>query len=435
MTFKGIAPIMKAMAQRLLHHNTRTGCEATGRSGRRPSAILAALLLAACLMPRAAAGPPAAVDVRAGSDGTTTRLVIDLTAAVAFEVFTLADPDRIVLDLATVQWRLPEASRRLAAGPIAGLRWGQFDAGRSRLVVDLAAPAGVRRAFLMEPDAGFGHRLVVDLAAGGNEAGLAATEPAPATEAVESVPVPHAGPVPPRPGFKPLPPGGIVVVVDPGHGGDDPGAIGASGTREKALTLTAARELKRLLEARGPYRVVLTRDDDRYLKLARRVALARRAGADLFISIHADSAADPAVRGAGVYTLSETASDKEAEALARQENKADLIDGIDLVNIAYDPLTTDILIDLAQRGTMNASSEFASLLTRQLADVASLRGNAHRFAGFRVLKAPDVPSVLLEMGFLSNATEERRMLDADFRRRLMQAVVAAIDAYFAARRP
>lgn len=432
MTFKGIAPIMKAMAQRLLHHTTHTGCEATGRRGRRVPAILAAILLAACLMPQAAAGPPAAVGVRAGSDGVTTRLVIDLTAAVAFEVFTLADPDRVVLDLATVQWRLPEASRRLATGLVAGLRWGQFDAERSRLVVDLVAPAGVRRAFLMEPEAGFSHRLVVDLAAGGGEAGLAATEHTPATE---SVPTLHAGPVPPRPSFKPLPPGGIVVVVDPGHGGDDPGAIGASGTREKTLTLTAARELKRLLEARGPYRVVLTRDDDRYLKLARRVALARRADADLFISIHADSAADPAVRGAGVYTLSETASDKEAEALARQENKADLIAGIDLVNIAYDPLTTDILIDLAQRGTMNASSEFASLLTRQLADVASLRGNAHRFAGFRVLKAPDVPSVLLEMGFLSNATEERRMLDADFRHRLMQAVVAAVDAYFTARRP
>ena len=391
------------------------------------AAVLA--LLAACLM-AAPAGAVEATGVRAGGDGAETRLVVDVTAAVAFQVFTLADPDRVVLDVAALRWRLPEADRRLATGLIAGLRWGQFDSDRARLVVDLAAPARVRRAFLIAPEAGFGHRLVVDLAALES-----ATEPSAAP-----APVAYAGPTPPRPGFKPPSPGGIVpgsivVVVDPGHGGDDPGAIGASGTYEKALTLDAARALKRLLEARGPYRVVLTRSDDRYLKLAQRVALARRAGAHLFISIHADSAADPAVRGAGVYTLSETASDKEAEALARQENKADLIAGVDLVGIDYDPLTTDILIDLAQRGTMNASSRFASLLTRQLADVAALRGNAHRFAGFRVLKAPDVPSVLLEMGFLSNAVEERRMLDAAFRLRLMQAVVAAVDAYFVAQRP
>ena len=379
-------------------------------------------LFAVCLM-SPPAGAVEATGVRAGGDGAATRLVVDLTAAVDFQVFTLADPDRVVLDLAALRWRLPEADRRLATGLIAGLRWGQFDSDHARLVVDLAAPAQVRRAFLIAPEAGFGHRLVVD---------LAALESAPEPSLA---PVAYAGPTPPRPGFKPSSPGSIVVVVDPGHGGEDPGAIGASGTYEKALTLDAARELKRLLEARGPYRVVLTRSDDRYLRLAQRVALARRAGAHLFISIHADSAADPAVRGAGVYTLSETASDKEAEALARQENKADLIAGVDLVGIDYDPLTTDILIDLAQRGTMNASSQFASLLTRQLADVAALRGNAHRFAGFRVLKAPDVPSVLLEMGFLSNAVEERRMLDAAFRHRLMQAVVAAVDAYFVAQRP
>lgn len=384
------------------------------------AAVLA--LFAACFMPPPA-GAVEATGVRAGGDGAATRLVVDLTAAVDFQVFTLADPDRVVLDLAALRWRLPEADRRLATGLIAGLRWGQFDSDHARLVVDLAAPAQVRRAFLIAPEAGFGHRLVVD---------LAALESAPEPSLA---PVAYAGPTPPRPGFKLSSPGSIVVVVDPGHGGEDPGAIGASGTYEKALTLDAARELKRLLEARGPYRVVLTRSDDRYLRLAQRVALARRAGAHLFISIHADSAADPAVRGAGVYTLSETASDKEAEALARQENKADLIAGVDLVGIDYDPLTTDILIDLAQRGTMNASSQFASLLTRQLADVAALRGNAHRFAGFRVLKAPDVPSVLLEMGFLSNAVEERRMLDAAFRHRLMQAVVAAIDAYFVAQRP
>ena len=209
--------------------------------------------------------------------------------------------------------------------------------------------------------------------------------------------------------------------------------MGATGTHEKRLVLTAARELRSLLEATGRYRVVMTRDSDVYLRLGERVRRARTANADLFISIHADSIANPGVRGAGVYTLSETASDAEAAALAQRENKSDLIAGVDLVNIAYDPLTTNILIDLAQRETTNTSSEFARMLTDSLHRIVDLRDNAHRFAGFRVLKAPDVPSVLIEMGFLSNAQEERNMHSVAYRQRFMAAVVDAVDRFFAAR--
>jgi len=194
--------------------------------------------------------------------------------------------------------------------------------------------------------------------------------------------------------------------------------------------LDAARELKRQLEASGFYTVVLTRDSDIFLRLGERVEIARNNGADLFVSIHADTIADGSMRGAGVYTLSENASDDEAAELAAQENKADLITGIDFVNVVYDPVTTNILIDLAQRETTNASSRFARMLMTELQQSVKLRGNAHRFAGFRVLKAPDVPSVLVELGYMSNAEEERNLRDEAYRRQFMAAVARAIDGYF-----
>jgi N-acetylmuramoyl-L-alanine amidase len=365
--------------------------------------------------------------VRAGVNGDATRFVLDLTGEVSFEVFTLADPDRVVIDFSEVSWSLPADSHRLETGMITGFRYGHFDAGHSRIVLDTTQAAGVKAAFLLEPSANFGYRFVLDLEPRGAtfDEVVAAVEP-------ETSFVASAWDGPPLPAIKPHP-DRWVIVIDAGHGGVDPGAIGISGTREKDITLTAARDLKALLEATGRYHVVLTRDDDIFLRLGDRVTAARSAGADLFISIHADSIADASVHGAGVYTLSETASDKEADQLAQQENKADLIAGVDFINVSYDAVTTNILIDLAQRETKNASSSFATLLTSELNQAVDLRGNAHRFAGFRVLKAPDVPSVLLEMGYLSNATEERNMLDAAFRQRFMSAVVEAVDAFFSTR--
>ncbi len=364
------------------------------------------------------------IGARAGTKGDSTRFVLDLTDAIEFYVFTLDDPDRVVIDFSEVSWRLPADSHRLETGLIDGFRYGLFDSGHSRIVLDTTAPTGVKSAFLLEPSADFGYRFVLDLEprAASFDDVVAAVEPDNAFLAP-----PWDGP--PLPGIKPHP-GRWVIVIDAGHGGVDPGAIGISGTREKDITLTSALELKAMLEATGRYHVVLTRDDDVFLRLADRVTAARSAGADLFISIHADSIADASVHGAGVYTLSETASDKEAEQLAQQENKADLIAGVDFINVAYDAVTTNILIDLAQRETKNASSAFANLLTQELIQAVELRGNAHRFAGFRVLKAPDVPSVLLEMGYLSNVTEERNMLDLAFRQRFMTAVVEAVDAFF-----
>jgi N-acetylmuramoyl-L-alanine amidase len=218
------------------------------------------------------------------------------------------------------------------------------------------------------------------------------------------------------------------IVIDPGHGGVDPGAIGVSGTYEKIITLAMARDLKDHLERTGRYHVRLTRDRDVFIRLRDRISLARQYHADLFVSLHADVVKDPQIRGLSVYTLSQTASDGEAQALADKENKADLIAGIDLSHESAD--VANILIDLAQRETMNRSAVFASEIVEELGRETSLLGNTHRFAGFAVLKAPDVPAVLVEMGYLSNDVEERSLRQPEYRNKLSRAVTRAIDRFF-----
>ena len=220
------------------------------------------------------------------------------------------------------------------------------------------------------------------------------------------------------------------MVVDPGHGGVDPGTTGISGIYEKELTLAAAKELKRQLEASGRYQVVLTRDKDVFLPLRERVQLARTARAELFISLHADSIGSDSIVGSSVYTLSEKASDAQAAALAANENKADTIAGANLDG--YSGEVADILIDLAQRETKNDSAKYAHDLVQELDRSGRMLEHASRSAGFAVLKAPDVPSVLLEMGYLSNPQEERELRDPAYRVRLMTAVKRAVDIYFAA---
>jgi len=218
-----------------------------------------------------------------------------------------------------------------------------------------------------------------------------------------------------------------LIVIDPGHGGIDPGAVGEN-VNEKELTLAVAKALKKELEATGKFRVSLTRGKDVYIPLRERFGLAREKGADLFISLHADSHNDPLTRGASVYTLSEKASDAEAEALAAKENKSDIIAGVDLSK--QNSVVTDILIDLAQRDTKNMSTRFASLLVKELKRETMLLGNTHRYAGFAVLKAPDVPSVLVEMGYISSSKDEALLSSAKHQKRLARAIRDAIVDYF-----
>lgn len=218
------------------------------------------------------------------------------------------------------------------------------------------------------------------------------------------------------------------IVLDPGHGGVDPGCIGMTGVYEKDITLSAAREVARQLEATKRYRVELTRNDDDFIPLADRVARAHSLGGELFLSIHADALPDHDVRGASVFTLSEKASDKEAAELAARENKADLIAGVDLSR--HEPVVSSILFDLARRQTNNMSIRLARELVTELGHSVRLLNNSHRSAGFAVLKAPDIPSALIELGCLSNREEERLLQQAGYQRKLATSLVRSINDYF-----
>jgi len=218
------------------------------------------------------------------------------------------------------------------------------------------------------------------------------------------------------------------VAIDPGHGGVDPGAVGVSGTYEKIITMAAARQLKERLERTGRYKVVLTRERDISLGLAERRNIARAAQADIFLSLHADSMANKSMRGLSVYTLSEKASDKEAEKLAEQENSADSIIGMDLSHETQE--VRHILFDLAQRESMNLATKLATQLIGELKREVKLVPNSHRFARFAVLKSPDVPSILIEMGYLSNREDEAALKKEAYRAKLMAAVVRGLDQHF-----
>ena len=369
-----------------------------------------------------AAAKPTVTAVRIGEYPSKTRFVIELNERVTFRAFTLAMPYRVVVDLPEVDWRLPGNAAR-KGGLITEFRYGLFSDGASRVVLDLAAPAEIAKSFRLEPRDGKGHRLVIDIKRIGEVEFRSRERPrSVAGAAPGGVPAPLAKPARPA-GAKKL------IAIDPGHGGVDPGATGISGVREKALMLAQARELKRRLEATGRFRVVLTRNRDVFVRLRKRIAIARQAGADLFISLHADSIASPRVRGGSIYTLSERASDKEAAALAAKENKADVIAGVDLA--VQNREVANILIHLAQRNSKNESAKFAKILTKELRAEMKLLGRTHRFAGFAVLKAPDIPSVLVELGYLSNPVDERNLRRTRYRAKVAQAFVRAVRGYFA----
>jgi N-acetylmuramoyl-L-alanine amidase len=249
-------------------------------------------------------------------------------------------------------------------------------------------------------------------AAPGNDAALSESDERPQPEAAQPK---HSG--------------RHVVVIDPGHGGIDPGATGLNGTKEKDVVLDFALALRERLQATGKYDVVMTRADDRFVSLKQRVDIARRSAADLFIAVHADTVRSPRVRGATLYTVSDKASDAEAEELAHQENRADIIAGVDLAEENQD--ITDILIDLTQRETKNHASFFARKAVKELRPITIMTGKPLRSAGFVVLKAPDVPSVLLELGYLSNRADEELVVSPTWRAKTTTALARAIDAYFA----
>ena len=415
---------------------------------RRRVAVLVLVSLLTAAAANEALATPTITGVRIGPHDAMTRLILDLTEAATFRIFTLARPDRMVIDLPPVRWGLAERSFAIGRAGVSRVRFGQFRPDTARIVLDLIRPVAVRRTFVLAPSAGGSpvHRLVVDfgpvplstLRAAGQPAELVEGEQREAhvdRPAAPAEPPPQARRAAPReppplpqlkPRTKPVRP---LIAVDAGHGGRDPGAVSASGLREKTIVLTFAREFRAALEASGRYRAVLTRNSDHKIGLRRRVVTARNAGADLFLSIHVDRLDARSVRGASVYTLSAEASDTETAALAARENRADIVADVDLSE-GYDPEVAKVLISLVQQNTMNCSAALAALLVPALDRVAPLVNHPHRFGDFRVLKAPDIPSVLIELGFLSNDRDAQRLRRRSHRAALAGAIIEALDNYY-----
>jgi N-acetylmuramoyl-L-alanine amidase len=387
----------------------------------------------AATAPAGTEAPPVATDARLAGDDKQTRLVVDLTRKVDLRAFTLPDPYRVVIDIPEVTFRLAPHTGEHGRGLVKAFRYGLVMPGGSRIVIDGTGPVRVLKAFVVDPIDDEPARMVVDLAPVDRETFLRAA-------AIDNRLARLADPPPTRPTrhdrdpqpARPADPR-LVVVLDPGHGGIDTGTHAPSGELEKDLALEFATMLRDKLEKTGKYRLAMTRTDDTFVPLAERVRFARLHQAQLFISIHCDALARGAgaAEGASVYTLSEKASDAEAARLADAENRADVIAG---VNLASEPSDiADILIDLAQRETNAFSANFARNVVSALRAAARLYKNPLKSAGFRVLKAPDVPSVLIELGYISDAGDLKQLLSASWRSRTGDAIMQAVNTYFATR--
>nr|WP_235536786.1 N-acetylmuramoyl-L-alanine amidase [Sphingomonas sp. Root241] len=372
-------------------------------------------------------------EVRVHGDRVVVKFDAPVTRASAF---LLSGPQRIALDLAGTE----PGRVAVADGAVARIRQGVQGDG-ARIVFDLARPAIVSEGSFGKD----GRTLTLQLRTVDDERFARAAaerrmrflppfawlQPASRPAYSVSMPLPRRMPAAPLPRVygeanRPL------VVIDAGHGGHDPGAVsGDGGLREKDVTLAVAKAIRDALLASGRVRVALTREDDRFLVLQERYGLARRLKADLFISVHCDSAGNADATGATVYTLSEVASDKEAARLAARENKADILAGVDLG--AASPDISSILIDLTQRETMNASANFARLLGREAQPLMPIKANYHRMASLMVLKAPDMPSVLFETGYISNSGDAAFLASPEGRRKVAQSVRKAVEIHFATR--
>ena len=421
-----------------------------------------AILLAAAFL-LALAGLARAEDLaqvtgsRVAGNGVRTRFVADISRPVSYSVYVLPDPYRVMIDMPEVSFALPDGAGSKVLGLISEFRFGTLDQGRSRLVLDTDGPVLIEKSYIMKAKGKQPARIVVDLVRTSKETFLktyradeniaAGETPLPLAEEklaeAEEV-APASGADAPgknatmREGDAPAKPkkkiagrakGRRLVVIDPGHGGIDSGAVSKAKTEEKTVVLDFGLILRDMLEATGRYEVEMTRDDDSFVTLKDRIRVARKHEADLFIAIHADTVRGQSARGATVYTLSEKASDAEADALAQKENRADIIGGVDLGGESEE--ITDILIDLAQRETKNHSMFFAKRAVGELKSMTRMTGQPLRSAGFMVLKAPDVPSILIELGYLSSREDEALLTSEAWQRKIAGALNKAIDGYFA----
>ena len=338
-----------------------------------------------------------------------TRVVFDLSGDFEHRLFTLSDPHRVVIDLHDTRESEAIDISRTTTSLMSGIRSASKDNGRLRVVLDLKGKARPR-SFELKPDGKAGHRLVVD---------LHATNLSP-TPIVTSQQERHKAKTQ------------FVIALDPGHGGRDPGAIGKKGTREKDVALSVAKKMKDLVNRTPGYRAILTREGDRFVSLRNRVKKAREAEADIFVSLHADSFRSPNAKGASVYALSLSgASSEAARWIAEKENASDLIGGISLDD--KDDLIASVLLDLSQSATIQDSLELGSEVLSHLGKVSRLNNKQVQQAGFAVLKAPDMPSILIETAFLSNPSEEKKLRNPKHQQKLARAVFSGIQNHLKSR--
>lgn len=398
-------------------------------------------------------------DVRLWNGDEATRVVFDLNQDVQHKVFTLSNPDRIVIDISNVDEKgVAVATDAQPTGVVERIRSAPREGGDLRVVLDLDKTV-TPKSFMLPPDGSHGYRLVLDLygptpslsqlraegaqsvsadssvnaastvAAVAQATKPAAIAPAVATPADTAVAPTTVTTTMPRPAMRP-----IIVAIDPGHGGQDPGAIGGSGVKEKNVTLAIGRRLAKLIDAQPGYRAVLTRDGDYYVGLRDRINKARAAQADLFVSIHANAYKNRSTQGSAVYVLSDRgASSENARWLAQKENSADMVGGVDIQD--KDKELAAVLIDLSQQSTLEASFDVGGRILKSLGKVNPLVYGDVQQAAFVVLKAPDIPSVLVETAFITNAKEERQLADGSYQDRLAHSLLSGIEGYFNNYRP
>ena len=367
-----------------------------------------------------------AVSVALTSEAGKTRLAITLSSPVEARAVVMERPDRVIVDLPEVNFQLPPDTGPRREGVVASYRYGLFAPGRSRLVIELAQPARVERLETASAEPDGTSVLTIELARVDREAFRKAATADARLALAPAPPAPVAAPAG-REDRRPL------VVIDPGHGGIDPGAHAPTGIPEKDIVFAFSQRLKARLEAKGRYRVVMTRDDDVFIPLSERVRIARAAKADLLVSIHADTISGaPQVRGLTVYTGSERASDAESAQVADRENKADAVAGLESEDLA-DEGVADILQDLIRRETRGFSHAFAGKIIRELSPVMKLNVKPHREARFVVLRAPDVPAVLVELGYLSSSKDTDLLTSDEWRDRMTASMSGAIDRFFSTR--
>ena len=379
---------------------------------------------------------PVASGARLAGDDKQTRFILDLDRKIEFRAFPLADPYRVVVDIPQVNFQLAAGTGSATRGLVKAFRYGLVMPGGSRIVFDMTGPVKIANSYVLDAANGQPPRLVLDFEQVDRTSFVQSLAPESRPELkpaisegnTASIPAVTTAALPPVATTDPRP----LIVIDPGHGGIDNGTQSGDQT-EKSLVLGFGLALRDRIEKSGKYRVVMTRSDDTFIPLNDRVKIARSQSAALFVSIHADALPrrEGDAQGATIYTVSDKASDAEAERLAEAENKADAIAGVNLTDEPTE--VADILIDLAQRETKTFSNRFARLLMDEMKTTVRMHKHPLKSAGFRVLKAPDVPSVLVEIGYVSNKGDLEHLVSENWRNKAVGSMVQAIDTFFAKR--